>query len=90
VGVEITDITRALRRQLALRAEGVVVTGVRPGSPAHRVGFRAGDVISRVNNVRVAKEEDFFNAVPRMLERDSVLLVVVRRGAAYYVTVDFN
>ena len=53
------------------------------------MGFRAGDVITRVNNVRVTKEEEFFNTVPRMLERDSVLLVVVRRNAAYYVTVDF-
>jgi S1-C subfamily serine protease len=90
VGVEVTEITRALRRQLALRVDGVVVTGVRPGSPAARVGFRAGDVIAQVNNERVVRPEDFFQAVPKMLERDSVFLVVVRRNTAYHVTVDFT
>jgi serine protease Do len=90
VGVEVTDITRAIRRQLGTGTAGVVVTGVRPGSPADRVGIRSGDVIARVNDARVSKEDEFFQAVPRMLERDSVLLVVVRRNAAYYVTVDLS
>ena len=89
IGLGIENINRATRQRLGHSWRGVVVTSVRRGSPAHRVGIRPGDVISRVNDSAVAEEDHFYQAVPRMLERDSVLLVVIRRNARYYVTVDF-
>lgn len=90
VGVEVATITDEMRRQAALPRRGVVITGVRPGSPAARVGIKPGDVIGQVNDSRVGTLEEFSKAVPRMLERESVLLVVIRRNTAYYVTIDLS
>jgi len=90
VGIEISEITDEMRRRATLPRRGVVVTGVRPGSPASRVGIRPGDVIGQVNDSRVGELAEFSRAVPRMLERESVLFVVVRRNTAYYVTVDLS
>jgi serine protease Do len=88
VGVEVADITEAMRRETPLPGQGVVVTGVRPGSPAARLGMRPGDVITRVNAARVDDMNEFAQAVPRMLEFPSVQMIVVRRGVQYRVTVD--
>ena len=90
VGVEIADITPQMRRQATLPSQGVVITGVRPGSPAGRVGLKPGDVIARVNSTRTPDVKALAQVVPRMLERQSVLLVVVRRVNAYYVTIDLR
>jgi serine protease Do len=90
VGIEIADITGEMRRRYPLPQRGVVVTGVRPGSPAARVGFRSGDVIAKVNAARVLSVDELSQAVPRMLERESVLFVVIRHNTAYYVTVDLG
>jgi len=90
VGIELADITPEMRRRYPLPSRGVVVTGVRPGSPAARVGFRSGDVIAKVNAARVLSVDEFSQAVPRMLERASVLFVAIRHNTAYYVTVDLG
>ena len=90
VGIELADITPEMRRRYPLPSRGVVVTGVRPGSPAARVGFRSGDVIAKVNAARVLSVDEFSQAVPRMLERESVLFVAIRHNTAYYVTVDLG
>jgi hypothetical protein len=43
-----------------------------------------------VNDSQVGELAEFSKAVPRMLERESVLFVVVRRNTAYYVTLDLS
>jgi len=90
VGVEIANITDEMRRRATLPRHGVVITGVRPGSPASRVGIKPGDVIQQVNDSRIDQVEEFSRAVPRMLERESVLFVVMRRGVSYYVTLELS
>lgn len=90
IGIELADITDGMRRQGRLPASGVVVTGVRPGSRGDRVRMRPGDVIGRVNAIPIHDLEGFSRAVPRMLERRSVLLVVIRHGVGYWVTVDLR
>ena len=51
VGIAAHPLTAELRQRLALRdtRDGVLVAGVKPGSPADRAGLLAGDVIVEVN-----------------------------------------
>jgi len=68
-------------------APGLSVARVRQGSPAGRIGIRPGDVIGQVGKDKVRSMEAFRSAIARVLYRESVLLLVYRGPAGYYVTV---
>lgn len=54
-GVEISNITEEIRRQLRLNRQtnGVVIIDIERGSPAVRAGFRPGDIIESVNGTAI-------------------------------------
>ncbi len=58
-GAQVANLSPALAGELSLpeTAEGVIVTGVRRGSPAHRINLRAGDIIRAVDGERVESTE---------------------------------
>jgi S1-C subfamily serine protease len=59
---------------------GVVVTGLSPVGPAHSAGFRAGDVIVRLNGEKVDSQEEFYARLWAG-QVGQELQVVVRRGS---------
>jgi serine protease Do len=65
--------------------QGVVVTGVTPGSPAAAAGLREGDVLLEVNRQRVDSPASF-ERLAKQAKR-SILLLVFRDGATVYVSV---
>ena len=81
LGLSIQDITPEIANDLGLPREskGVVVSGVRRGSPADEAGLRAGDVIESVANQPVDDVKAFRKFLSARDPEDSVL-VLVRRG----------
>ena len=56
-GLEITPVDRRIARYFGMeRVEGVIVSDVKPASPAAKAGFRVGDIILEVNGERVADD----------------------------------
>jgi serine protease Do len=88
-GVEVEDLTPAIRRQLGLpsRTIGVVVMGVAPGSPAAEAGLRPGDVIQEVNGRAIGSVSEFDQAV-RQSGRDAIMLLINRGGHTLFVVVE--
>jgi len=76
VGLAVADISEAQRRELKIES-GVVVEAAE-GAGA-RAGFRAGDVILRLNNTDI-KDARQFNALVAKLEPKKVAVILVRRG----------
>ncbi|HVP30840.1 MAG TPA: DegQ family serine endoprotease [Myxococcota bacterium] len=79
-GLRVQNVTPEIARQLELDSqEGVVVSGVQPGSPADDAGVRRGDVILEANGKPVGKSTDLKDALSGAKKGARLL---VRRGDA--------
>ena len=58
--------------------EGVLVRAVIKDTPAEKAGIKAGDVILKVNDVKVASPSDIGSALRSIKEKKTVPVVVVR------------
>ncbi|MBX5495619.1 MAG: PDZ domain-containing protein, partial [Bryobacteraceae bacterium] len=88
-GVQVDELTPQVARQLGLPRDtfGVVITDVRPGSPAAEAGLRRGDVVQEVNRRRVTNVSSFERAV-REGEGNSILLLVNRGGNTMFLVIE--
>ena len=66
---------------------GVLVTRVRPGSPAAASGIRGGDVILQVDQQPVASIADVKQVLAETDQEAPVVLLVKRGGGSFYVVV---
>jgi serine protease Do len=69
--------------------KGVVVTDVRPDSPADQAGIAEGDLIREVNRTPIERIEDVEKGMSRRSgDSRQILLRVERQGSERYVVVD--
>ncbi len=92
LGVTLAPLTAEYRQRLRLPddAEGVVIVDVERGSPAAREGLRAGDVIKRVGNKKVATPEEVIEALKGQAKRKAVLLLISRQGNDQFIAVPLD
>ena len=88
LGLEISTLDAAVAEQLGMSdVEGVVVTHVRPDSPADRAGLSSGMVITQVNRHTVNSLDDFEAAAKQAEAGDSLLLLVRSPEGSRFVVV---
>ncbi|MCE2393891.1 trypsin-like peptidase domain-containing protein [Candidatus Poribacteria bacterium] len=72
IGIEPQDLTQRLVEALDLEEGiGVLVAGVKRGSPAEAAGFRRRDVIEAIDQKPISNSETFW-AITRLLREDQV------------------
>ncbi len=86
LGIMVENLTPEMAQEMNLSTDrGVLVTEVKPGSPADDAGVRSGDVIHEIDHKSVAKVSDL-TAVTRNLRAGStVLLKVDRQGQTLFL-----
>jgi serine protease Do len=87
VGVELTDLTDDVAKQLGYNsAGGVLVASVTNDSPAAEAGVQAGMVIERIGSTNVTKVEEVDKALEGVsIEKGILLLVRTPRGTQFVV-----
>jgi len=80
LGLAVQPVTPSMAAELGLeRAEGLVITSIKPGSPADEAGLQRGDVIAEINRQPVRNRSDYDRAVEKT-EKGKSVLFLVRRG----------
>lgn len=87
LGIQVTDLTDQLARQLGLEPgeRGVVVTRVEPGSPAEEAGLRPGDLIKAVRNRPVQDVASFRRLLAQFKDQPRIALLVKNRSGSRFV-----
>ncbi|MBI1356404.1 MAG: Do family serine endopeptidase [Acidobacteria bacterium] len=88
-GVSVEELRPEIRERLGLGADvgGVVVSQVRPDSPAAEAGLQPGDVIQEVEKKPVTNMASFRKAVEGA-GNEAILLLVKTRGGSRFVVVE--
>lgn len=81
IGIDVDNLTPELAKQLGYvrGEEGVVITKVKPGSPAALAGMRPGFLILAVNHKKVTNLSDYTNVLNEAAKNKRILLLV-RQG----------
>ncbi len=88
LGIAVRNVTPETARVLGLKNQaGVVVTGVKPGSPAAESGLQQGDVIVEINRKAVKDVDDFSRSIAKAEEHGSILLLIQRGQSTLYAAV---
>ncbi len=82
LGVQFTDITPSLARNLNLPAdEGVGVVDVTPGSPADAAGMQPNDIIIRIEDTPITNSGDLVEVLRRYRAGEQVVVHLYRDGS---------
>ncbi len=78
LGIEVENMNADLTRQLGYTAgeDGVVITKVKPGSPAAMAGIRPGFLIQAINHKKISNTSDYETALNDSSQNKRVLLLV--------------
>ncbi len=80
LGLTVQAISPQFAEKLGLdRAEGMVITSVKAGSPGHVAGLRRGDVILKMGGKPIRNLADFSAAVENA-KKEKIVLFLVQRG----------
>ncbi|MGM0656934.1 MAG: PDZ domain-containing protein, partial [Thermodesulfobacteriota bacterium] len=77
LGIQVQELTPDIATQLGYEQEkGVIVAGVKPGSPAAEANIQRGDLIQEINQIPVDSVESYTKAV----SKGEKFLLLIRRG----------
>jgi serine protease Do len=81
IGIEVDNLTPELNSQLGYTKgeEGVVITKVKPGTPAAMAGLRPGFLIMAVNHKKISNTTEYNDALTEGAKSKRILLLV-RQG----------
>jgi serine protease Do len=88
-GLTLSQITPDVARKLRLPpdTEGVLVSGIEPGSPASRAGIQRGDIVLQVNRQDVSTPSEASRLLNEVQSGSTAFFLILRNGQETFFTV---
>jgi S1-C subfamily serine protease len=91
MGVKVAKLDAVHKQRYSVTAEsGVVITNLRKGSYANRIGITAGDVIREIDGQTINGMDDFIDAIIQSRRKSAVVILLQRQDQLYYVTIPYK
>ncbi|MBI5492349.1 MAG: DegQ family serine endoprotease [Deltaproteobacteria bacterium] len=88
LGLSVQPLTPEVAKRLGITdTEGVIVSSVKPDSPAGEAGLRRGDVIKEIDRKPVKNVRDYSKLVTEAEKNDVALFLILRGNSSIYVVV---
>ena len=85
-GLSVQELTPELAESLDLKGEkGVVISGIKNGSPASEAGLQRGDLIQEIERESVESMDDYKRIMKESSSKKQILIVIKHRGHSRYV-----
>ncbi len=85
-GMTVQPITPDMAEHLGLsETAGVIVTQVEPGGIAGEAGIQQGDIIIKVNRMKIDSMKDYLGALSKADPKKSLLLLIKREASKFFV-----
>lgn len=87
-GMAVQEITPEIAKHLGVpQKTGVIVVGVKDGSPAEEAGIQAQDIILQINKAKVSSLKDYQREMSKAGSREGVLLLIRRGKVSTFVPI---
>jgi len=88
LGMTVQQITPEIAKHFRLPdTKGVIVSGVKGGSPSSEAGIRPEDIILQVNRVKIYSVKDYMREMSQRDKKNSLLLLIMRGNSKFFVVI---
>ncbi|MEK6531491.1 MAG: DegQ family serine endoprotease, partial [Deltaproteobacteria bacterium] len=88
LGLSVHPVTPEAAKKFGItESDGIMVSNVRPDSPAEEAGIRRGDIIREINRKKISDVKDFNAAMDAASKADRLLLLITRGGNTMYIAI---
>lgn len=91
IGIGVQPVTPEIVKRFNLPSgDGVLISSVKPDSPAMMAGLKRGDIIKEVDRKPVHNVNEYTKLMRSTEKKDVVLLMIARGNSAIYVAINFK
>lgn len=90
LGIKVQDIKPISSFHRNQPINGVEIIDLHPGSYLYKIGAAPGDIINQINEQKITNVIDFQKAIIKYRTKQSMVILLIRGGQGYYITITLS
>jgi len=86
LGFKVEELSRTVARKYGVpEGEALVISEIKKGSQAERIGLRQGDIVRGINDITITSEDNFKGAIIKYRLKERITVLIQRGWTVYSV-----